>query len=667
MSRRLLCGRALSLATLAGLACSPAALAQGPFADSLQLNLSSITLPGVNRSDIPAAITNDGEVFGYSSATVENSDATPAFLVSYATWRARQDGSVASLGLSGPQYIDPVTGAIINIGYAFSPMGMCAGITQRVAGGEDGWFFNGTSTVPVGLTTQQLNLGPEFATLSSYPSQLSPNGTLIGTAIAQRNDGQVVNFPFYSTGTSTIPLGLSGPQYIWSTTGTSYGDVADISPSGKAVGQSYRFDGARSFAADAWIFDGTSYTQIGLYTPDFQNVETGFLARNQAVTIADTDTGVIVGGAAQPLEGSSATGAWIYRDGVTTEVGLTGPGTLGFFGNRNSFVNEVFSTGAAIGYTQLLGSADNNGNNYVSWYWRDGQTVKLGLEGPQHIDPVSGREYQTISSNTPGGIVWGNSLRADIDDNNIFLAGSAWFANINDSSPTATQLGLFTAPFTGAVGENYSVITDADDAGFITGLSYRYDSAFDNFPSTAWIYNIATREYTIIPAPTASDGFTRTIPLNITPFGGVFGVFSDVDESGAVIGNRAFYFSPRAGFVNLTPNSVFDVDPLSIPVVVSPDGRRVAIELRTLNGDPALLRLRELGDTAVCDSLDFNADSLFPDTQDINDFLSVFAGGPCAAPNPANCNTDIDFNNDGLFPDTADIDSLLSVFSGGSC
>ncbi|MFO0832895.1 MAG: hypothetical protein U0637_13770 [Phycisphaerales bacterium] len=64
-----------------------------------------------------------------------------------------------------------------------------------------------------------------------------------------------------------------------------------------------------------------------------------------------------------------------------------------------------------------------------------------------------------------------------------------------------------------------------------------------------------------------------------------------------------------------------------------------------------------------CDPIDFNNDGLFPDTADIDDFLSVFSGGPCSTSNCA----DIDFNNDGLFPDTADIDALLSVFSGGPC
>ena len=67
----------------------------------------------------------------------------------------------------------------------------------------------------------------------------------------------------------------------------------------------------------------------------------------------------------------------------------------------------------------------------------------------------------------------------------------------------------------------------------------------------------------------------------------------------------------------------------------------------------------------TCDSIDFNNDTLYPDTADIDDFLSIFSGGMCS--DGTLCNSDIDFNNDTLYPDTADIDSLLSVFSGGPC
>ena len=66
----------------------------------------------------------------------------------------------------------------------------------------------------------------------------------------------------------------------------------------------------------------------------------------------------------------------------------------------------------------------------------------------------------------------------------------------------------------------------------------------------------------------------------------------------------------------------------------------------------------------LCDSIDFNNDGVSPDSGDIDDYLSVFGGGPCS--NDPFCN-DIDFNNDCVSPDSGDIDALLSVFGGGSC
>ncbi|HYF15641.1 MAG TPA: hypothetical protein VD971_11280 [Phycisphaerales bacterium] len=66
---------------------------------------------------------------------------------------------------------------------------------------------------------------------------------------------------------------------------------------------------------------------------------------------------------------------------------------------------------------------------------------------------------------------------------------------------------------------------------------------------------------------------------------------------------------------------------------------------------------------SACDSIDFNGDTLFPDNQDLEDFLSVFGGGVCST---GTCG-DIDFNNDGLFPDNEDLEDYLIVFGGGAC
>ena len=66
---------------------------------------------------------------------------------------------------------------------------------------------------------------------------------------------------------------------------------------------------------------------------------------------------------------------------------------------------------------------------------------------------------------------------------------------------------------------------------------------------------------------------------------------------------------------------------------------------------------------AQCDSIDFNQDGLFPDTQDVDDFRTVLAGGESST----GAHADIDFNNDGVFPDPEDFAAFVRVFSGGPC
>ncbi|HEX2838446.1 MAG TPA: S8 family serine peptidase [Phycisphaerales bacterium] len=103
---------------------------------------------------------------------------------------------------------------------------------------------------------------------------------------------------------------------------------------------------------------------------------------------------------------------------------------------------------------------------------------------------------------------------------------------------------------------------------------------------------------------------------------------------------------------------------LSLPVMAGEDYLVKISAYGTQDADRLVLNAQFMCDaTPTCDSIDFNGDGLFPDTQDIADFIAVFGGAPC----PTGTCGDIDFNNDGLFPDTSDISALISVFGGGPC
>ncbi len=75
----------------------------------------------------------------------------------------------------------------------------------------------------------------------------------------------------------------------------------------------------------------------------------------------------------------------------------------------------------------------------------------------------------------------------------------------------------------------------------------------------------------------------------------------------------------------------------------------------------AVLWVGSLSDLIGCDSIDFNANGVFPEDQDVVDYFNVLAGSTCSA-----CN-DIDFNNNGVFPEDQDVIDFFNVLAGGTC
>ncbi|HLP85337.1 MAG TPA: serine hydrolase [Phycisphaerales bacterium] len=69
----------------------------------------------------------------------------------------------------------------------------------------------------------------------------------------------------------------------------------------------------------------------------------------------------------------------------------------------------------------------------------------------------------------------------------------------------------------------------------------------------------------------------------------------------------------------------------------------------------------------VCDSIDFNRNTVFPEDQDVIDFFNVLAGGPCPYLLPVGIPCDIDFNNNGVYPEDQDVIDFFNTLAGGTC
>jgi hypothetical protein len=137
-----------------------------------------------------------------------------------------------------------------------------------------------------------------------------------------------------------------------------------------------------------------------------------------------------------------------------------------------------------------------------------------------------------------------------------------------------------------------------------------------------------------------------TSPSNVTYLGNVFASRQSVPAGTAdAINNleQVLLHTPEAGR--------YVIEVRGTQVQVGPQGFAIVVTGDVQSG-------------MTCDTIDFNNDGLFPSDDDIYDFLSVYAGGPCSAGNTCN---DIDFNNDGLFPSDEDIIAFFGVLAGGAC
>jgi hypothetical protein len=265
-----------------------------------------------------------------------------------------------------------------------------------------------------------------------------------------------------------------------------------------------------------------------------------------------------------------------------------------------------------------------------------------------------------------------------------------WSITVQNTNiaPSATD-GTFTDKVRvtwGAIGNatNYEVLRNTTNSVIgITSLGTTTSTTFDDTtaaPGVTYYYYLRVEQfgsglfrYTVNSG--SGEAGSRGIPPNSPPVANAGSdiTVTDSDNSGseAVTLNGSGSSDPDGSITlyewldgaTLLSSSASPTFNTTFPV------GSYTITLRvTDNGTPGLTAtdtvLVTVNAGAGCDSIDFNNDGVSPDSQDIEDFVSVFGGGGCS--NDPNCN-DIDFNNDSVSPDIADLTLFLEVYGGGSC
>ena len=283
--------------------------------------------------------------------------------------------------------------------------------------------------------------------------------------------------------------------------------------------------------------------------------------------------------------------------------------------------------------------------------------------------------FRTGCSGTPVGT--GTSLTLPTPQGGTYFARTRRLSdNATSATCAAIVVGINTAPTTPtgvAVNRNNFC---SDDAGTITlsatggtGITLRW------FAGACETASIGTGSALIIPSPqTTTTYFCRwENPCGNSSCASVTVTVNPAAEPPATISvNRTSFCATDAGTITLSASGgsgsyewfadACGTTPIGTgsPLVIDSPAVSTTYFVRTTAACGPSSCLSTPVEVGV-GSIDFNNNDIFPEDQDLLDFLDVLAGGDCAACDP------IDFNGDGVFPDDGDIVDFLAVLAGGNC
>ncbi len=363
--------------------------------------------------------------------------------------------------------------------------------------------------------------------------------------LAVDNAGQVAGWSYgiggpasteawFYNGIGTQSIGLTGGAYAY-TGGNDYYDYPQqMNPSGEVIGYSDRFSSTgTNIGIDAWLFNGTMTSQIGLTGPGYTYVTSdGTHEGSEAVQI--NNKGAIIGTSGRYTSSGTSLGddEWIISGTTLQLIPLPGGANDSYTtsaGNYHySYLIGLNNAGQVAGYTQRYdASGDDLGAD--AWFFNGASTQQIGLAGAAYSYATATGTYQI---NTPeqindSGDVTGAADRYDSSGNS--LGQDIWYFNGTSTVQIGLTGGVYQyTPTTGGIFRN-SVVQALNNAGDAVGISSRFDSSGNDLGSDVWFYNGST---------TQQIGLTGSIYQSTPSTGGTYqqSRYVQMNTSGQVIG-----------------------------------------------------------------------------------------------------------------------------------
>ena len=335
------------------------------------------------------------------------------------------DGSSTSiLGFTDGEHTSD-TGYKISIARQLNNSGAAIGRSFRYEGGiastgQTAWLYDGGSTQNIGLTDGEHTRDDGYK--YSATAQLNESGLVIGTS--NRYQGSL---PFGETawlrdGSGTHNIGLIDGEHTRDT-GTRSSRATQLSESGKVIGWSRRFNGGSPLLGQsAWVRDGSVTQNIGLV--DSTHTHNDGTKVSSATDV--NETGWVSGwsfrySSSTPSGQSFGQTAWLYNGTSTSDIGLSDSGHTRSDGFRNSGALQVNESGTAVGYAFRYDGAASRGQ--TAWLYDGTSHTGLGLTDSEHTDSAGTMLSATTHLNESGSVI---GLSRRYDSGSSFFGNSAW-------------------------------------------------------------------------------------------------------------------------------------------------------------------------------------------------------------------------------------------------
>ena len=550
----------LALATI-GVFCTPV-LAQ-PIYSIVEVGLTgrnyTYTTSGKsNQNSLPFAVNSLGDAIGESSrygTTGLNLGSDAWFYNGTKTIEIGLTGTVYASGNmqdSVPAQLNS-TGQVIGYSFRF--------FNSSTSLGQDAWIFSGGTTKEIGLTGANYSYIPSGQSTpyeASTPFGLNDSGQVAGATERFNASGANLGFDsWFYNGSTTLFVGLTGGNYSYTYTGTGGGTFEYSTPtalngSGAIIGSANRYSSSgASLGSDAWLYQGGTTQKIGLSGANYAYSASGGTFES-GVTNAISDSGKVAGSSACYNASGNSLGndVWLYN-GATTQVinPTTATYTHAFTGTGGgAFENATFTQMNAAG--QVIGTANRystfgSAEGWDAWIYDGHSTKTIGLTGPNYT-PGAGQTNNPMMINSAGDVL-GSSDR--VTAANVDLGTDVWVYDGN----TTRSVGLSGAGYsysTSAGTEESNFADGMNSSGDAIGETLLYDSAGHNNGSrVGWFYDAQTKTTSVLNFATPGS-FAQTVPDVVTDTGAVIGEYT-IYSGNTFVAIDLFYWTESQGFSDL--------------------------------------------------------------------------------------------------------------------